>query len=100
MASVLALAARVGGAGAASADTHTGFQLVLHCGATTYTVVTPTGPAAASQDIDTTKVLVLSYADLVSSSGNLPENQLMTCTFTSPSGTTYTLSFLIAPTKH
>jgi hypothetical protein len=46
------------GAGAASADTHTGYVLTVTCGSTTTTVVSPTGPAAASQDVSSTGVIV------------------------------------------
>jgi hypothetical protein len=52
------------GAGVATADTHTGYVLTITCGSTTTTVVSPTSPAAASQDISSTDVIILAYGAL------------------------------------
>jgi hypothetical protein len=60
----VAIATFVMGTGAASADTHTGFVLTITCGTTTTTVVSPTSPAAASQDVASTGVIVLAYGAL------------------------------------
>jgi hypothetical protein len=49
------------GTGVASADTHTGYVVELTCNGVTTTYVTPTGPAAAAQDVSSTAVAVLSY---------------------------------------
>jgi hypothetical protein len=60
----VAMAMLVMGMGVASADTHTGYTLTITCGSTTTTVVSPTGPAAASQDVSSTGVVILAYGAL------------------------------------
>ena len=62
------LAALAMGAGLASADTHTGYVLTVTCGSTTTTVVSPKGPAAASQDVSSTGVIILAYGAIHASS--------------------------------
>ena len=100
-ASAVTLAALVVGVGAVRADTHTGFQLVLDCGDQgVFTVVTPTSPAAATQDVSSTGVLVAAVGNIVSASRAVPENRVMTCTFVASTGDTLTFPFLIAPTEH
>ena len=74
----VALAVLVLGAGAASADTHTGFVLTVTCGSTTTTVVSPTDPAAASQDIASSGVIVLAYGAIRASS-HFPPNKVQYC---------------------
>jgi|GEM_PF-6644837 len=46
------------GSGVAAADTHTGYVLTITCGTTTTTVVSPTSPAAAAQDVSSTQTIV------------------------------------------
>lgn len=46
------------GSGVAAADTHTGYVLTVTCGSTTTTVVSPTSPAAASQDVSSTQTII------------------------------------------
>ena len=45
--------------GVAAADTHTGYVLTITCGDTSTTVVSPTSPAAASQDVSSTQTIIL-----------------------------------------
>jgi hypothetical protein len=66
------------GAGVASADTHTGFVLTVTCGGTTTTVVSPTDPAAASQDISSSGVFVLAYGAIFASS-HFPADKVQYC---------------------
>jgi hypothetical protein len=66
------------GAGVASADTHTGFVLTVTCGRTTTTVVSPTDPAAASQDISSTGVFILAYGAIFASS-HFPADKVQYC---------------------
>jgi len=66
------------GAGVASADTHTGFVLTVTCGGTTTTVVSPTGPAAASQDVSSTGVIILAYGAIFASS-SFPAGKVVYC---------------------
>ena len=42
----------------AFADTHTGYHAEIICDSGTTTVVTPTSPAAASQDVSSTNTIV------------------------------------------
>jgi hypothetical protein len=44
--------------GVAAADTHTGYQAVITCDGTATNVVTPTSPAAATQDTSSTGVMI------------------------------------------
>jgi hypothetical protein len=66
------------GAGVASADTHTGFVLTVTCGSTTTTVVSPTGPAAASQNVSSTGVFILAYGAIFASS-HYPADKVQYC---------------------
>jgi hypothetical protein len=66
------------GAGAASADTHTGYVLTVTCGSITTTVVSPTGPAAASQDVSSTGVIILAYGAFHASS-SFPAGKVEYC---------------------
>ena len=66
------------GAGAASADTHTGYVLTVTCGGTTTTVVSPTGPAAASQDVSSTKTIILAYGAIFAPS-SFPAGKVVVC---------------------
>jgi len=74
----VAIATLMIGAGVASADTHTGFVLTVTCGSTTTTVVSPTDPAAASQDVSSTGVIVLAYGAIFASS-NFPAGKVEYC---------------------
>jgi hypothetical protein len=73
-----AIAILVVGAGAASADTHTGYVLTVTCGSITTTVVSPTGPAAASQDVSSTGVIILAYGAIYASS-SFPAGKVEYC---------------------
>jgi hypothetical protein len=66
------------GAGTASADTHTGYVLTVTCGSTITTVVSPTGPAAASQDVSSTGVIVLAYGAIFAPS-SFPAGKVVFC---------------------
>jgi hypothetical protein len=66
------------GGGVASADTHTGYVLTVTCGSTTTTVVSPTSPAAASQEIASTGVIVLAYGAIYASS-SFPSGKVEYC---------------------
>jgi hypothetical protein len=67
------------GVAGASADTSTGFVLRITCGSETTTVVSPTGPAAASQDISSTRVIVLAYGALLAPPGRFPTGKVILC---------------------
>ena len=69
------------GAGVATADTHTGYVLTVTCGSTTTTVVSPTGPAAASQDVSSTGVIILAYGASYASS-SFPAGKVVYCDLT------------------
>jgi hypothetical protein len=58
LACLTAIFAPLLGTGIAAADTHTGFVATLTCGSTVYNVVSPTSPAAAIQDVSSTRTLV------------------------------------------
>jgi hypothetical protein len=73
-----AITTLVVGAGAASADTHTGFVLTVDCGGIKTTVVSPTGPAAASQDVSSTGVIILAYGAIHASS-SFPAGKVVFC---------------------
>jgi hypothetical protein len=78
---VAALAAGIGmltSAGVASADTHTGYVLTITCGGETTTVVSPTSPAAASQDVASTRVIVLAYGALFAPE-SFPAGKVVLC---------------------
>jgi hypothetical protein len=75
---VVVTAVLVMGAGVASADTHTGFVLTVTCGSTTTTVVSPTGPAAASQDVSSTGVIILAYGAIFAPS-SFPSGKVVFC---------------------
>jgi hypothetical protein len=75
---VVVIAVLVMGAGGASADTHTGFVLTITCGNTTTTVVSPTDPAAASQDESSTGVIILAYGAIHAPS-NFPSSKVEFC---------------------
>jgi hypothetical protein len=77
----VALATLVMGAGVASADTHTGYVLTVTCGTTTTTVVSPTDPAAASQDVSSTGVIILAYGAIYASS-SFPAGKVEYCDLT------------------
>jgi hypothetical protein len=47
------------GAGAASADTSTGYVFTITCGTTVYTAVSPTNTAASLQVVGSTEVFVV-----------------------------------------
>ena len=66
------------GVGAASADTHTGFVLTVTCGSITTTIVSPTGPAAASQDVSSTGVIILAYGAIFAPS-RFPAGKVVFC---------------------
>jgi hypothetical protein len=73
------LAVLVIGAGVASADTHTGFVLTITCdGGPTTTIVSPTDPAAAGQDVSSTQVFVLAYGAIFASS-HFPAGKVQYC---------------------
>jgi hypothetical protein len=86
------------GAGVASADTHTGFVLTVTCGSTTTTVVSPTDPAAASQDIASSGVFVLAYGAIFASS-HFPPAKVQYCDLVNlTTGHSFTnVPFLIGP---
>jgi hypothetical protein len=71
-------AALLVGAGVASADTNTGFVLEVICPSGTTTVVSPTDPAAASQDVSSTGVFILAYGAIFASS-NFPSSKVQYC---------------------
>jgi hypothetical protein len=74
-----AITTLVVGAGAASADTHTGFVLTVTCGSNPpITVVSPTGPAAASQDVSSTGVIILAYGAIFAPS-SFPSGKVVLC---------------------
>lgn len=73
-----ALVMPVIGTGVASADTHTGYVLTVTCGTTTTTVVSPTGPAAASQDVSSTGVIILAYGAIYASN-SFPAGKVEYC---------------------
>jgi hypothetical protein len=75
---VVVIAVLVMGAGIASADTHTGFVLTVTCGSTTTTVVSPTDPAAASQDVSSTGVIILAYGAIHAPS-SFPSGKVVFC---------------------
>jgi hypothetical protein len=66
------------GAGAASADTHTGFVFTVTCGSITTTIVSPTGPAAAGQDVSSTGVIILAYGAIFAPS-SFPAGKVVFC---------------------
>jgi hypothetical protein len=66
------------GTGVASADTGTGFVLTITCDGVTTTVVSPTGPAAASQDVSSTGVVILAYGALFAP-GTFPVGKVVLC---------------------
>lgn len=84
------------GAGGASADTHTGYVLTVTCGSTTTTVVSPTDPAAASQDVSSTGVYILAYGAIYASS-RFPASKVQYCDLSNlTTGNSYTdVPFLI-----
>ena len=73
-----AIATLIIGAGVASADTKTGFVLEITCGSETTTIVSPTGPAAVGQDIESTQVFVLAYGALFATEA-FPEGKVVLC---------------------
>jgi hypothetical protein len=75
---VVVTAVLVIGAGVASADTRTGFVLTVTCGSTTTTVVSPTDPAAASQDVSSTGVIILAYGAIHAPS-SFPSDKVVFC---------------------
>ena len=80
---VASLAAGIGmltGAGVASADTSTGYVGEIICGNETTRVVTPTGPAAASQDVSSTRTIVLAYGALFAPE-RFPAGKVVLCDF-------------------
>jgi hypothetical protein len=93
---VAALVALMVGPGAATADTHTGFVLEITCGTTTTTVVSPTDPAAASQDVSGHGVIILSYGALLAPD-HFPAGKVEYCDiFNETTGNTFTdLPFLL-----
>lgn len=66
------------GVGAASADTSTGFVILITCGSKTTTVVSPTGPAAVGQDIESTGVVVLAVGALFAPE-HFPAGKVVLC---------------------
>jgi hypothetical protein len=74
----VALAVLVMGTGVASADTHTGYVLTITCGSTTTTIVSPTNPAAAGQDVLSTGVFILAYGAIYASS-SFPSGKVEYC---------------------
>jgi hypothetical protein len=74
----VAIALLVMSAGVASADTHTGYVLTITCGSTTTTVVSPTGPAAASQDVSGTEVVILAVGALYAPE-RFPAGKIVLC---------------------
>jgi hypothetical protein len=78
MAACVAAIMMLVGAGAASADTHTGYVLTVTCGSTTTTVVSPTGPAAASQDVESVKTIILAYGNIFAPS-RFPAGKVVYC---------------------
>ena len=61
------------GAGAASADTHTGDVFTLTCGSTVYTAVSPTGKAASLQVVGSTEVFV-AVIPVIGAKGNAADH--------------------------
>jgi hypothetical protein len=73
-----AIAMLIAGVGGASADTSTGFVLLITCGSETTTVVSPTGPAAVGQDIASSDVVVLAVGALFAPE-HFPAGKVVLC---------------------
>jgi hypothetical protein len=73
-----AIAMLIAGVGGASADTSTGFVLLITCGSETTTVVSPTSPAAVGQDIESTDVVVLAVGALFAPE-HFPAGKVVLC---------------------
>jgi hypothetical protein len=70
----------VSGTGVAAADTHTGYQAIITCDGTAIDVVTPTGPAAASQDTASRRVIVFAVGAALAPD-HFPAGKVQYCDF-------------------
>ena len=68
------------GTGVAAADTHTGYQAIITCDGTPIDVVTPTSPAAASQDTASTRVIVFAVGAYLAPD-HFPAGKVQYCDF-------------------
>lgn len=72
------IAALVVGVTGAAGDTSTGFVLTVSCGSETATIVSPTSPAAAGQDVASTRVFVLAVGALFAPE-HFPAGKVVLC---------------------
>lgn len=68
------------GTGVAAADTHTGYQAIITCDGTPIDVVTPTSPAAASQDTASTRTIVFAVGAALAPD-HFPAGKVQYCDF-------------------
>jgi hypothetical protein len=80
----------VAGTGVSAADTHTGYQAIITCDGTATNVVTPTSPAAASQDTSSTGVIIFAMGAYLAPD-HFPAGKVQYCDFDNlTTGNSYT----------